>query len=62
LDALARDFLGKFASNKTLSQSALNILRQHKWPGNVRELRNAVERATILAEDENEVTHEHVIL
>jgi len=31
---------------------ALNAIRQYQWPGNVRELENAVERAVILAEDD----------
>lgn len=28
-----------------------NAIRSHNWPGNVRELENAIERATILSED-----------
>jgi DNA-binding NtrC family response regulator len=34
----------------TLSPEAAHILATHPWPGNVRELRNALERATVLAE------------
>jgi len=33
-----------------LSAEALRLLLDYPWPGNVRELRNAVERATMLAE------------
>lgn len=32
----------------TLSEDALELLRQHSWPGNVRELENTIERATVL--------------
>ncbi|MCP3662822.1 MAG: sigma-54-dependent Fis family transcriptional regulator [Gammaproteobacteria bacterium] len=39
----------------TLSDNALNAIRQHNWPGNVRELENSLERAVILAE-ESEIT------
>ena len=40
--------------NSTLrfTAGALNALMAHDWPGNVRELRNAVERAVVLARDE----------
>ena len=31
---------------------AVNAIRQYQWPGNVRELENAVERAVILADDD----------
>jgi DNA-binding NtrC family response regulator len=31
---------------------AAQILRRYQWPGNVRELENAIERATLLAKDE----------
>lgn len=36
---------------KTLSQAALDVLRDHDWPGNVRELRNVIERAVVLSSD-----------
>jgi transcriptional regulator with GAF, ATPase, and Fis domain len=62
LDELARSFVAKFAPSMTLSQPALEILRQHRWPGNVRELRNAMERATILAGMEREIKPEHIVL
>ncbi len=32
---------------------AMQLLIDHNWPGNVRELENAVERAVVLASDEN---------
>jgi two-component system response regulator HydG len=34
------------------TRAALVRLKEHDWPGNVRELRNAVERATLMAEGE----------
>jgi len=33
-----------------ISAEALALLERYHWPGNVRELRNAIERATVLAE------------
>ncbi|HVT60290.1 MAG TPA: sigma-54 dependent transcriptional regulator [Thermoanaerobaculia bacterium] len=38
-----------------LSPAAVSLLGAYGWPGNVRELRNAVERATMLAEDSAEI-------
>lgn len=52
---LAEEFLSEFASGfakgtkKTLSESALNALKNYDWPGNVRELRNLIERLIILS-------------
>ncbi|MDE3136830.1 MAG: sigma-54-dependent Fis family transcriptional regulator [Acidobacteriota bacterium] len=40
---------------KTLTQAAKALLKRHSWPGNVRELQHAVERAFILAEEEQEI-------
>lgn len=34
-------------------REAMHILMDHNWPGNVRELENVVERAVVLASDEN---------
>jgi len=34
-------------------QNAINAIRSYQWPGNVRELENAVERAVILADENN---------
>lgn len=51
---VAQHFLDQFnareGTRKQFSQSALEQLRIYDWPGNVRELKNAVERATILAD------------
>jgi DNA-binding NtrC family response regulator len=52
---LAEHFLARFAAefrrpSMRLDRSAREALAAYDWPGNVRELRNAVERATMLAE------------
>jgi DNA-binding NtrC family response regulator len=54
---LAQNFLrrqgekmGKPALN--LTPEAMRVLERHRWPGNVRELENAIERATILSDND----------
>jgi DNA-binding NtrC family response regulator len=42
----------EFRKRIRVSPEALERLRNYGWPGNVRELRNGVERAMLLAEDE----------
>jgi DNA-binding NtrC family response regulator len=42
--------LGKPSLN--LTPEAMRVLERHRWPGNVRELENAIERATILCEND----------
>ncbi|MBY4678287.1 sigma-54-dependent transcriptional regulator [Marinobacterium arenosum] len=34
------------------SPASLDVMRRYRWPGNVRELENAIERAVILADDD----------
>jgi DNA-binding NtrC family response regulator len=43
---------------RRITPKALDALKAYAWPGNVRELRNAVERAMLLA-DEDELSEEH---
>jgi transcriptional regulator with PAS, ATPase and Fis domain len=62
VEDLALHFIEKYGRGVTLSQEALQVLQQHSWPGNVRELRNAIERATILVGNGNEIKAEHIIL
>lgn len=62
LPLLARTFAIRFNGNANISPEAIQMLAQHSWPGNVRELRNAIERATILADNANELTAEHILL
>ncbi len=45
---------------KGVTKEAMDLLTAYEWPGNVRQLRNEVERATILASEENFVTPEHL--
>jgi two-component system, NtrC family, response regulator HydG len=62
---LAEHFLSNHARSSgrslTLSDSARRALRAHPWPGNVRELENAIERAVVLAPDD-EVGPENLLL
>ncbi len=60
IPALAEHFLtahGKHAAG--ISTPALGLLMAHDWPGNVRELRNVLERAAVLAGDE-QIRPEHL--
>ena len=45
---------------KTFSPTAARALEQYPWPGNVRELRQVIERAFILAEQQQEIQSEHL--
>jgi transcriptional regulator with GAF, ATPase, and Fis domain len=61
---LSTAFLAEFAQRSgrgpsALSSEAKRLLLEHGWPGNVRELRNALERASILCDD-NLITPEHL--
>jgi DNA-binding NtrC family response regulator len=54
---LARRFLTRQGEklgkpDLNLSPEAMRALEKHRWPGNVRELENAIERATILCDDD----------
>jgi DNA-binding NtrC family response regulator len=55
-------FAAKYSPRVSVTQEAMQILQQHNWPGNVRELRNAIERATILMGNGDEIKPEHIIL
>ena len=61
---LAGHFLSLFASREnkgglSLSEEALELLKQYSWPGNIRELRNVIERAVIMTDD-NKILPEHL--
>jgi len=50
---LAQRFLTDFAikegeEEKTITEDAIRILKEHNWPGNVRELKNIIERLVIM--------------
>jgi two-component system, NtrC family, nitrogen regulation response regulator GlnG len=53
---LARHFLEQARADglpsKSLDQSAIEAMRQHRWPGNVRELENLMRRLAALCPDE----------
>lgn len=53
IEPLAKHFLSIFNKeyklNKTISDDAIAILKNHSWPGNVSELRNVVKRLVISA-------------
>jgi two-component system response regulator AtoC len=54
---LAERFLERHAQRigvprRKLSARALELLKRFRWPGNVRELENALERALVLAEED----------
>ncbi|MDY6861579.1 MAG: sigma 54-interacting transcriptional regulator, partial [Thermodesulfobacteriota bacterium] len=53
-------FSTKNAKNiKGISKEAIGILMAYNWPGNVRELENVVERAVVLARDEEILNPDH---
>jgi transcriptional regulator with GAF, ATPase, and Fis domain len=63
LPSLVQHFVAKFCPhNVIVSTEALDILRQHSWPGNVREMRNVIERASILAGHNQEISPDHILL
>ncbi len=49
-----------FLPVKTLSSSCIEILLNYTWPGNVRELISCIERACIVAKEENELYPIHL--
>ena len=48
-ELLAREFLRRLGSERTLSHGAREALLHHRWPGNVRELEHRIQRADLLA-------------
>ncbi|MCI0487498.1 MAG: sigma-54 dependent transcriptional regulator [Blastocatellia bacterium] len=57
IPALANAFCKRFsiaykANPLSISKAALKALLEYDWPGNVRQLRNYIERAVVLAENE----------
>jgi len=65
VELLARHFVGmlneRYGAAKSLSETALAVLKAHPWPGNVRELLHAVEAAVVVCEGA-EVLPEHLPL
>lgn len=63
---LAEFFIAKFSQKynktaKSLSTSAINAMLEYHWPGNIRELSHLIERALLLAQNE-EITLEDLHL
>ena len=62
LSCLTKFMVNKFCPNVPVTEEAMKVLYKHDWPGNVRELRNVIERASILAGAESEISPEHILL
>ena len=67
VQVLAEFFLGRFAHEfkkpvRRVADAALRVLTHQNWPGNVRELRNAMERAVLLADAEELVLDDFLLL
>jgi DNA-binding NtrC family response regulator len=65
IPALAFHFLQGFCAELArpvprISDGAMSLLVNHGWPGNVRELQNVVQRAVILAQDDDMVRQAHL--
>ncbi|NLJ04350.1 MAG: sigma 54-interacting transcriptional regulator [Exilispira sp.] len=63
---LANHFLEKYNKelNKkisSISDEAMNILKDYHWPGNIRELENIIERACVIC-DTDTIEPQHIIL
>ncbi|WP_461517062.1 sigma-54-dependent transcriptional regulator [Porticoccus sp.] len=41
-----------------LAPDAIQAITTYRWPGNIRELENSLERATILCDDNDQITHD----
>lgn len=54
-DSMGKDITG-------MSRKAFNKLLNHDWPGNVRELENICERAVIMAESNENIDLQHILL
>jgi transcriptional regulator with GAF, ATPase, and Fis domain len=62
LGSLSHAFTTKFSPGANLTQDALDALYHHNWPGNVRELRNVIERASILAGTNGDISARFILL
>jgi len=50
------------APDKRFSPEAATVLKRHSWPGNVRELQHSVERAFVLAEADEQIRPEDLMM
>lgn len=65
--ALAETFVKRYCAelNKPplrLSPEAVQAITTYTWPGNIRELENAIQRAVILCESEQEISHDQLVI
>lgn len=61
VDVFMKRYATRFAKNITgITNNASEKLWAYDWPGNIRELENIIERAVILAEDNNSIDVEHL--
>jgi transcriptional regulator with PAS, ATPase and Fis domain len=55
-ESLLQRYCSQFGKSQLkLSNAAMDSIMSYNWPGNVRELENAMQRAVILCEDNNEI-------
>ena len=57
---LANHFLRNHGPEKNLSRETLKFLCHYEWPGNVRELENVIERACVLARNNEIIQPDHL--
>jgi two-component system response regulator AtoC len=63
---LCKYFIGRFneilgKNIKGMAPAAMSRLLTYPWPGNVRQLENSIERAMVLADDEEDLQPEHFV-
>jgi DNA-binding NtrC family response regulator len=66
IQPLAMNFIAQFSAKYhkaklTLNQDAIEKLKRHSWPGNIRELSHTIERAVLLAMDD-EISAQQLLL
>ena len=59
--ALLRRHTDENESIPLLTESAINVLKNHNWPGNVRELENVLQRAMVICND-NTITSNDIMI
>jgi transcriptional regulator with AAA-type ATPase domain len=57
---LAKYFIEKNCTGKTIIVDSMTLLKSYQWPGNVRELENCIRRACILSGTSRAITPEHL--
>ena len=62
IPSLTKFFATKFCPTAVVTPEAIDTLYAHDWPGNVRELRNVIERASIVASNDREISARDILL